>query len=626
MPRLSTSQALDAFTLLGEKKIQQVAEFADKNFNNLNQTYASTGGVRIDTETLVNLRMTLRGIAQRGGYPDSRTDEGRSLFDREAALVLRSLKGLSQGEGCRAETWQYLSAGLVPDLITWRFSRSGSPTDVSQERYIGALRNCLGRLWLRATLLWDERLADPGLFLSELSEDNLVQLTERTYLAIGTKVHRAVARAFVLRKRTVGRALQEDLMRDAMKRVTRASAYASLWTLDESDLDTVIGNIFNDSLKSFSINIVDDDILLQSFPSLQYLEFPTRSVVLQPPVEDVHSLDPPMRTGEPVGQATHVSFVSPAPLRAVLEASFSNPPAGSSPDPKFRNMKEAEQINTLWNLVIGIGATRFEDIIRIAALKLREQGLVSFQRLRQGGEVHTNIRNLIEKGVRKKRFDVPMRGFRRAVVARASEVPVALVEQLIRERDVKGMPPGTLIPSVVSDLCERVGKFDDGENIVNIIFQEIRASEIDQNNVINENIKDIRIGHSATENTNSRVAESVFFNLTANNLAEGGRDRKGEAYLNVNKNTYTFFSSRNVTICTDSGAQFPARLSGSSGSGGSDVPKNLRSSPASALGAWLIGVHNALPGDEVQATRQSPGTFRFVFIRKTGLPSSHQSD
>ena len=85
-----------------------------------------------------------------------------------------------------------------------------------------------------------------------------------------------------------------------------------------------------------------------------------------------------------------------------------------------------------------------------------------------------------------------------------------------------------------------------------------------------------------------RVPEAITFHITANNLSEGGRQRRQEAYLNIDRVKAAFFGVRDVTVVTDDGLEFPAKLSGNAGRGGSQTPKNLRSRPARRLGEWLM--------------------------------------
>ena len=116
--------------------------------------------------------------------------------------------------------------------------------------------------------------------------------------------------------------------------------------------------------------------------------------------------------------------------------------------------------------------------------------------------------------------------------------------------------------------------------------------------------------------------QTITFHITANNLNEGGRQRRQEAYLNIDRAKAAFFGVRDITVVTEDGLEFPAKLSGNSGRRGSPTPKNLRSRPARMLGEWLIGRHQACPGDQVHVKRLENDRFLFRFVHSPiGAPS-----
>ena len=124
-----------------------------------------------------------------------------------------------------------------------------------------------------------------------------------------------------------------------------------------------------------------------------------------------------------------------------------------------------------------------------------------------------------------------------------------------------------------------------------------------------------------------KVSEAITFHITANNLSEGGRQRRQEAYLNIDRVKAAFFGVRDITVVTDDGLEFPAKLSGNSGRRGSPTPKNLRSRPARMLGEWLIERHQARPGDQMHVKRLDNDRFLFRFVRSPiGAPSQPPLD
>jgi hypothetical protein len=108
----------------------------------------------------------------------------------------------------------------------------------------------------------------------------------------------------------------------------------------------------------------------------------------------------------------------------------------------------------------------------------------------------------------------------------------------------------------------------------------------------------------------TRTAELVFV-LTENNLHEGGRSRDPhEVCLNVNQGAAAYLGEQEFWCRTETGARFPARISGSNG-------KNFRSRPVTALGEWLIDGHHAEEGDEVHA-QWVGGELLLHFIARRG--------
>jgi hypothetical protein len=128
-----------------------------------------------------------------------------------------------------------------------------------------------------------------------------------------------------------------------------------------------------------------------------------------------------------------------------------------------------------------------------------------------------------------------------------------------------------------------------------------------------------RFSHAVIKTPPPRRGDQIVFKLTPNNLNEGGRQRRSEAYFNLDTAKGAFFGRRNITVITDDGHTFDARLSGNAGNTSGSTPKNLRSSPGSRFGEWLLSRRNARPGDEVHV--QFLGSGRFLFRH---LPASKE--
>src|SRR5690606_16385796 len=67
---------------------------------------------------------------------------------------------------------------------------------------------------------------------------------------------------------------------------------------------------------------------------------------------------------------------------------------------EFTEQGEEAQVGLVWDALIGSGPLELEDAVRTASRSLREQGYVSYQRLRRGGAVFTAIEGAIGRGIR----------------------------------------------------------------------------------------------------------------------------------------------------------------------------------------------------------------------------------
>jgi type I restriction enzyme S subunit len=92
------------------------------------------------------------------------------------------------------------------------------------------------------------------------------------------------------------------------------------------------------------------------------------------------------------------------------------PLAGQDAEPDFLSRSQTEQIDAVWDALLGLGPLEKDEAVRAAAQSLRDQGLASFQRLRQGGPLWEAIATAIGRGVREGSFDRPRRGFVRAIL------------------------------------------------------------------------------------------------------------------------------------------------------------------------------------------------------------------
>jgi hypothetical protein len=200
--------------------------------------FASSGGNRISESDLLALRDRMHMLlsdATSGGAAATRR------FDTLAARVIHQMLLISPSEAAHPGGWAFLGCVLLPHVVRWRFpGQSGEPT--STERFLGSqrgLRNCFGRLWWRAELLVDHDAEDPYHLITELGEDELVQITERPSLAGYRPLARLVGLAIAGLPSGEG-AQRTQLARDFTRRVRRAAALVEVRALSEDALTDLV--------------------------------------------------------------------------------------------------------------------------------------------------------------------------------------------------------------------------------------------------------------------------------------------------------------------------------------------------------------------------------------------------
>lgn len=204
--------------------------------------YAASGGSPIRNQFLVELRAGLTEIAGRSGFPGRGTAADRARFDEFASIYLAQLGELDGGEALRDDVWAFLACVLLPDLVAWRFS------DRPAERFHGGVRNTFQRLWMRGRIL-DRGPTAAGRWelLGKLTEDALVQITERPSVGNDARLSRALAEGWLRASAEPGRAAMEDAMREAVIRLRLRNQVQLLSELDDSDLSEAVDGFFEQS-------------------------------------------------------------------------------------------------------------------------------------------------------------------------------------------------------------------------------------------------------------------------------------------------------------------------------------------------------------------------------------------
>ena len=201
--------------------------------------FAATGGSRVSPTQLSDLRDRMLKIARTNGFGNASVHLSHAKFDAEMAASLAEDALFASGEALRDDVWTFVGAILAPDIVHWRFGDA-------RQRYLGGVRNTFQRLWMRG------RALDRGTghrkrwqLLEELTEDALVQITERPSLGGDPALARAIAEAWHRASLHHGRRAMEPIMRRAALRVRIWNEIRSLAEVPSEKLSGLLDCAFD---------------------------------------------------------------------------------------------------------------------------------------------------------------------------------------------------------------------------------------------------------------------------------------------------------------------------------------------------------------------------------------------
>lgn len=254
-PRLSSLYAEDLVKKISNMPVQELFENSRSVSLELYPvSYAPTGGQQAREKQLQKLQEQIRDCAKNHGYPKLQTRSDNTAFDLALSKILYYEMNLHPSEASHIEMWAFMTCVLLPDVVRWRFY--GDEIEITtSERFIGSSRgqrrNTFGRLWWRSYLLYKKECEDPFILLDKLTEDDLVQITERPTLAGTPMLAQAVGNAFLdiinkqhEKERQIDR---RDLIRECLKRISRIIPLTMLHSLDEKHVIAVVSTFFNET-------------------------------------------------------------------------------------------------------------------------------------------------------------------------------------------------------------------------------------------------------------------------------------------------------------------------------------------------------------------------------------------
>lgn len=206
--------------------------------------FASTGGSVADQRQLRDLREGLVSVAEEFGFGTHEARATQAKFDAALGAWLVQQPLLRTGEALRDDVWSFIGVVMAPDIVQWRFGKS-------RERYLGGIRNTFQRLWMRARVLdRGEEAEDRWGLLYSLTEDALVQITERPSIGADAILSRELAEAWVRASNRLGRRQMEDVMRLAILRLRIRNEIRNLSLLPRAELGRLLDQFFDSAAES----------------------------------------------------------------------------------------------------------------------------------------------------------------------------------------------------------------------------------------------------------------------------------------------------------------------------------------------------------------------------------------
>ncbi|MFG1912376.1 DUF6339 family protein [Kribbella sp. NPDC048928] len=242
-PRLLNEQAGPLHEQFRELHVQELRRRADTAHQSA--IYAATGGDRVSTGQLAELRDGALQLAMQHGFPTESSRDARREFDLRLAQYLHAGMKIIPAEAASGDVWAFLALVLLPDLSYWRYPRP--PGD----RVLGTdiTRHVLGRLWWRSQLIHSPDEPDSYKALEVLGEAAFDQIyARRKALGNSPMMVKAILRTWSgldlegLEERAV--------LRDFLQRLLRLSPFVAFEALDPGDLDRELHSVAQETTEA----------------------------------------------------------------------------------------------------------------------------------------------------------------------------------------------------------------------------------------------------------------------------------------------------------------------------------------------------------------------------------------
>jgi hypothetical protein len=209
-------------------------------------------GARLPDDRLARIRNDVVRTATEFGFPGAHSGSNATAgFDAKVAALLHDIMEISPNEASRSQVWQFITCYLLQDVVRWRFpGQGGKGTTI--ERYKGGVRNTFQRLWWRAEVLQLPQADDRYQLLTQLNEDEIVQIMERPTMRSHRRLSRNVAIVFLVELSRSDGLERELLMRESQKRLMRLMPFISFGSLENEELNSIISGVVSATANAIS--------------------------------------------------------------------------------------------------------------------------------------------------------------------------------------------------------------------------------------------------------------------------------------------------------------------------------------------------------------------------------------
>ncbi|MFF3344938.1 DUF6339 family protein [Streptomyces sp. NPDC002779] len=240
-PRLLADQAKPLFEEYQALPISQLAERV--GFAHASAVYVATGGDRVASTRLRELRHGVVELAKRAGFPDDSDRARNAEFDLRLAALLHAEMGMVPAEAASRDVWAFLALVVLPDVAFWRYPQP------PKDRILGTdlTRHVFGRLWWRAQLVRAPADPEPYGALKILREAAFDQIYARR-AALGGSPHMVRAILRVWKDLDFQGLNERETLRDFLKRLLRLAPFVLFDGIAEHALDDELLAVAQESI------------------------------------------------------------------------------------------------------------------------------------------------------------------------------------------------------------------------------------------------------------------------------------------------------------------------------------------------------------------------------------------